>query len=981
MSAASPWSVKGIDPKAREIAKDLARRSGMTLGDWLNQIIMEDDDDGVTPLPRRAAADPGFDRRGRSRRLDDAYQPDDSYHRLTAQLDAIAARLEGAERRSTLAITGVDQAVAGLVKRLDASEDEAEARATRLDDLAEEARATAKSLRRIEQQIGPDAAEAQKKIEGAIGSVTGRLYDVEERQRLAIGELRQRVEKTEADVGRARPEASAEIVERVGAQMGARLDAAQARTSEALRSLEQSFAQLDQRLRTAEGRIEPDGARETARFERLAEGLSRQVEQNREEMLRRLDAASTENRLERIERAVTGLNDQIAAAERRSAEAVEAMGREIVRIASNLDQRLKQAESDAEARLSARLREAGEGVSRKFNRSVETLGEALNARIDEQVGALSARLDAEMIAVDKRAGEDARRLADAVDQRMTRAGDQHVLALEKLGGEIARISERLGDRIAQSERRSATALEDIADRMARAGERSEQQYARATGELSERMRLSEERTARLLGEARDAMQKRAAQPRVERVERVEAPFDASAPDWRLAAFPDEGFGETAPVTGGDGWSDDDLEEAAPPPAQVAPLPVAEAEVVATPVAPAPFGVARAFAESAAPEPVLTAPLVDRPAIEPAPPPSIDDMLAGPEPVLDQTPVATPTAGFGGADVSDVFAAIAPGRHQDPEGAEDAGGDSDFVDAHATRRRRAAETRDAIAAARAAMGPTVAPPPSATSPGFGFAAKKGGKSKLQQRLDRQASRDGGTVKKALLASVTAVALTGGVYGYMRVTDSPLLDRVGASPAPEAADGAAPLIAASLTTPGTPTPPTEGEALYGQALEQLDAGAEEAVATLTRAANLGYAPAQFHLARLYEDGAPGLEPNDAEARVWTQRAAEGGEVRAMHNLGLMLYEGTGGERDQAGAAEWFEQAAERGLADSQYNLAKMYDTGAEGVARDPAEALRWYLIAARAGDGQAQADARRLSSAVPVARRAEIERAAEAFTAAG
>ena len=43
MTAASPWSVKGIDPKAREVAKDLARRSGMTLGEWLNRMIIEGD--------------------------------------------------------------------------------------------------------------------------------------------------------------------------------------------------------------------------------------------------------------------------------------------------------------------------------------------------------------------------------------------------------------------------------------------------------------------------------------------------------------------------------------------------------------------------------------------------------------------------------------------------------------------------------------------------------------------------------------------------------------------------------------------------------------------------------------------------------------------------------------------------------------------------------------------------------------------------
>ena len=43
MSSGTPWSVKGIDPKAREVAKDLARRSGMTLGEWLNRMILEDE--------------------------------------------------------------------------------------------------------------------------------------------------------------------------------------------------------------------------------------------------------------------------------------------------------------------------------------------------------------------------------------------------------------------------------------------------------------------------------------------------------------------------------------------------------------------------------------------------------------------------------------------------------------------------------------------------------------------------------------------------------------------------------------------------------------------------------------------------------------------------------------------------------------------------------------------------------------------------
>ena len=35
-----PWSVKGIRPEARETAKEAARRSGMSLGDWLNAVII-----------------------------------------------------------------------------------------------------------------------------------------------------------------------------------------------------------------------------------------------------------------------------------------------------------------------------------------------------------------------------------------------------------------------------------------------------------------------------------------------------------------------------------------------------------------------------------------------------------------------------------------------------------------------------------------------------------------------------------------------------------------------------------------------------------------------------------------------------------------------------------------------------------------------------------------------------------------------------
>ncbi|MDP2765714.1 MAG: hypothetical protein Q8O54_12860, partial [Brevundimonas sp.] len=666
-AAAAPWSVKGIEPKAREIAKDLARRSGMTLGEWLNTIIMEDGDDdegGFTPLSRRPHAADSIDRRGRSRRVDDAYGSsvgDDQLQRMGASIDAIAARLEAAERRSTIAIQGVDQAVSGLVRRLEGQDQTGKAYGRRIDDIAEELREGHKRLRRFEQEVGPQTAETFGKVETTMGALAGRLYDIEERQRSGVNELRQRMDAVEKAAG---PGVGADLL----AQVSQRLDQAQGRTAEALRNLQTSFAGLDQRLRAAESRVEPEGVREAARFEKLAETLSRQVEGNRAEMMRRLDTAETEGRMDRIERAVLAIGDQVKTSEERSAKAVESMGREVLRIAQNLNGRVQSIETETPARF--------EQLSRK----VET---------------------------------DMGRFAQGIEQRLTATDDRHALALEKLGGEITRISDRLSERISQSERRSQQALDDIGRRLADSSARIEQGYDRASGELAERMRLSEERTAALIAEARDNIERRADPERA-------APAAAAAPDsdWRAAAFPDAAF-PGAPFS--DAVFDDPIyaEQQAwsadlAPPEPVAPSPAVEplsAESVFdavmrgprtddAPVAQTPFGSRPAsLAEEVGPAPQI-------PAFTPPP--------FDPASQAQSAPVA-PTAfgqGFGGADVSDALEATAPAGFD--AGHDDFEGETDFVDPRALRaaaaQGRASSTRQTIDAARAAMATPAAEAP-------------------------------------------------------------------------------------------------------------------------------------------------------------------------------------------------------------------------------------------------------------------------------
>ncbi len=936
-AAAAPWSVKGIDPKAREIAKDLARRSGMTLGEWLNSMIMEDgdEDEGYTPLPRRPHAAEMFDRRGRSRRLDDAYAGDDVGHRLSASVDAIAARLEAAERRSTVAIQGVDQAVAGLVRRLEAADQDGRQYGRRIDDIAEELREGHRRLRKFEQETGPKTAETFSKVETGLGALAGRLYDIEERQRTGVNELRQRMDAVEKLAG---PGAGSELL----AQVGARLDQAQARTTEALRGLERSFAHLDERLRAAEGRVEPEGAREAARFEKLAETLSRQVEGNRLEMMRRLDTAEADNRMDRIERAVMALGEQLKTSETRSAGAVEAMGREVLRIAENLNTRVGRIETDAPARF-------------------DKLGEALTRKVEGDMG----------------------RLAQGLEQRLTAADDRHALALEKLGGEITRISDRLSERIAQSERRSQQALEDIGRRLADSSTRIEQRYDRASGELAERMRMSEERTAALIAEARDNIERRA-----ETVKPAPAaPVADIQPDWRAAAFPDAAFPD-APFQG-QTFEDPDpvyAEQQAWSADLAPPEPTAAAEVFA-PVpdlhdepqvltADSVFDAVMRGPRTAPEQP--SAPFGSRQAIvEPFVDPLADELEAAPHtPVFAPPPAAaTPFGqGFGGADVSDALAATAPDGFD--AGPDDFAGETDFVDPRALRAaaaqgRAATSTRQAIDAARAAMAePEAAPARS------GFGLKRGGKSRLQERLDKQASKEGGTVRKALGASAIAVVLTAtGAVAFSELTDAGI--RIPGLPG--STTEAEPVAAlASTVVEASPADLTRAADLYQQGIIQLDSDDPAGLDLLKQAATLGYAPAQLQLAGLYQDGGKGVTVNPVEARTWMKRAAEGGDPRGMHAYGMYLFQGVGGAVNTQEAMTWLTKAAELGLVDSQFNIAKLYETGEGGVRTDPIAAFKWYLIASRAGDGDAQAAVDRLRATLSTTDRGKARADADRFT---
>ncbi|MDP3489392.1 MAG: peptidoglycan-binding protein [Phenylobacterium sp.] len=869
-------------------------------------------------------------------RVEAAEHPADEMGRIALALDRLSERLEVSEGRTGLAVSGVEHSVRAALARIEAAEREHIAVAARFEGAVEgvstEQMRIAERLRRMEAEAaGPRSAEALRALEGAVAKVANHLYDGETRTREALGAIEARVDRVEAQGGSESPGLIEEVVGRVSQ----RLSEAEIRTGEALESLRESFAHLDGRMQSVESGEAPGIDH---RLEEMAARLTERVEAARVEMTQKLHAAA-DGRFDRMERRLGEMTNHVRAAEQRSAQAIEAMGREVLSMAENLNRRVQTAEHHSA-------------------QAIQTVG-----------------------------GEVAR-IATAMETRLGRSDSLHAEALERLGGEIAKITERLGEKIATAERRSAQAIDDVGDQVARVTERISSRQDRAAEELSERIRLSEERTARLLEEARERIDRRLAEtPRdVEAAAVVPASVPARPPatvqdsPFDLEDF--AGFGASEPLPeprGGEVFAAADDSFPAPQ--------TFSAEAERPPFSPEDFEAADGFAPP---------PPQARRAI-PAPAPVVEPYIE-PEPEPEPVPQSPYARAESVAPAPQVRA-----DYDDDFGFED---EAEFVaPAPATTKAtspQALSTREVIAQARAAARAAPAAETKGRKPKVKTKPapepKEAGGSLFSSFSVRPKKRASSTLQTALLISGGAAFLGMAAGGMVLIGGDPSGDlpaRVAQAvsagrTAPDDlaglnGDSAAPRAAIALS----PQPSLEDDdagpsgqmradfpALYAEAVRRVEAGAPGGVDEVKRVANLGYAPAQFYLAKLYEGGGAGVAKDMAEARRWTERAAQGGDRKAMHNLALYYFEGVGGPKNSTTAAQWFRRAADLGLVDSQYNLGRLYEEGF-GVSQNAAEAYKWFMIAGGAGDKDAAASAERIKDALTPAAQAVAERAASAF----
>lgn len=979
MTSGTPWSVKGIDPRARAIAKTAARREGMTLGEWLNRVILEDG-----PLSsdwsERLGAYPGF---SQSPAGEDGGGGDDDLHEMIARL---GARIEAAESRAQLAISGVDQSVNGLARRLerieDGLEEDEETTQSALARIRSGQDEVMERLRKLERSGGSGDSAPARAVEAALGKVAARLYeterdfraeidgllDREERRKdgseKSIRTLAERIEEAERR-SRAEEQSLRDLVEQRHRDMSKALEGvhdnsrvvqrrlveAESATHKAAEALARSHERLEARLAQLEQGSGTALSQEQfqKRFDRLAMELAEVIRDTRREFASQIDTLSRSGGAGsgRLEQALQATEARLSAAETRQADTLARISQEVSRLARAIDRRF----TDNETRLEARLRE----------------DEQRRSQIRNQAD-IESRLDA------------------------VRQESSH--AVRQIGEQVAKLGEALADRVSHAEERSARALEAAGERMARVVETLDAN-GRARSEddvLRERIAASEERTAKRIAEAMEGVHarldaartetadalspvQRAMTALAERLETIEQNALHEPPRRRPSAAARPAVDTASEPAATDSFS----APLQPPPRQHDAALHGEFAISGEDS----FVVAVDDPLSAAPAPQVAPAYSDEIA---------DSWEEAPRPApMPQPAPRTRASQVLGATADSEFLAAA--RRKVRVGGSDPAR-FDYA-AQQAPKKEGPRGRWLLASVSLlgflALGAAAA---FILMDGFSRPAQTAENDISPEALSSlfaDVRTDAAPAETPVIEEPSAVAgeTAATEDGTAEALDAPVpVETAQARPVETSPAESAPMevtpAAAISTIPDTPltleAAATSGDpvARYQLALQRVEAGDMQGATTLMRrAAEQGIPDAQFRYGRMLERG-EGVTADPEAGRQWIVRAAENGHLRAMYEAGVAFVNLSPTPENQQAAARWFEQAALHGMGDSQFNLGLLFEEGF-GVPQSAADAYAWFLIAAAGGDSAAGERAANLRRELSAEQRAAAEDAASRFAA--
>ena len=129
---------------------------------------------------------------------------------------------------------------------------------------------------------------------------------------------------------------------------------------------------------------------------------------------------------------------------------------------------------------------------------------------------------------------------------------------------------------------------------------------------------------------------------------------------------------------------------------------------------------------------------------------------------------------------------------------------------------------------------------------------------------------------------------------------------------------------------------------------DAKPAEAAALLEKAADAGFAPAQFHFARLLQSGQAGVKVDAERAKFLLEQSAEGGFAAAQSAWGQVLenqIDPKARDVSYEEPAKWYEKAIAQGDAEGYCRLGMLKASGR--IKSEPVEGWKLLQKAAHAG----------------------------------
>ncbi len=947
MAGSGPWSVKGIDPKARAAAKEAAQRHGMTLGEWLSNKMLEPDSGFAAPASLNRTNSPAgknlsslsvlsSDPISAERPAAGDYSASGNDHLLT-EIEILTSRLEAMEHRSTLAITGIDQTVLGLRALLEGVEGGQR-------DVAKQLESSLQSFESRLSQSNKMTEDLAVKLSRELKDTARRIDTIGEQSDTHASKLRHEVGK---DV---------ELINNRSDEISQRLAQAEKQTDAAIRTLEASFVSIDSRLKQVEKSISENSDEGLSKkfedqFSVISRELVRVVAETRGQLAAQIEAQAANPRLDQMDDALREMREKFANTESRHANTLEQIAVAVSKLGGAVESRLQESEERSEGRLRELQNEQAQALD-SVGQSMADVVQRLESRFDkidkaEQEKALENELEERLRASEARTGQ-------LVEEALQRVHDRLDKNAKDKDSELSPVQQ---------------ALQKLTDRLTAIEERSTPPFANMQGDGSS---------------GHDGNADTDPATGFSETEITNHPGELVAPP---DADPDAGYVD---VSGG---------------FDQPPLPPLDGAGVSDMY---PEHGADDFLYGGAESATIAGATADHDFISSARRSVLQASQAPQSPGYPTGPLAPEAADVPGAAAdggnkkllvaASVFAILAIGAAASVAMIDFGNGSGSMPQQFAAQQPEARYYQpdpvlDGNITESEPISPVIAEPEAEVNTPVKIAEVKTPPPPEPQLPKSNIASVAEPVKTAHSVSPSVSPVAKQKPAKSSVNDDSSFVRNGIEPEniykPEVQRASNPVsvpqrsprieqavvqdpeapISLVRTNTKTSRPSLQQAAQAGDPIAQyqyavslVDSGqAALGASFMKQAAERGLPAAQYQLAKYYENGT-GLAVDENEARRWTERSANGGNRRAMHNLAMFYAEGRTVTQSYETAAKWFEEAALLGLANSQFNLALLYEQGL-GVPRSLPDAYAWYSIAGKAGDRGAAQKMKELQQELP------------------